>query len=90
VELTLWHHGYETLYREAAGVGEGDKAGDGRRRSPRWVINKAVRNRSKPYLALSVAEAAAERGPEGVPASLRRVVETSVRLARTSIEDGRR
>jgi putative ATP-dependent endonuclease of OLD family len=86
VERTLWHFGYADLYREAAGI---KNHKDGHHRSPRSIIGKAVRNRSKPYLALSAAEAAAERGPDGVPPSLRRVIETSVRLARESIEDGR-
>jgi putative ATP-dependent endonuclease of OLD family len=82
VERALWEHGYADLYREAAGVGAPGRNPKGR--SPEWVIAKAVRKASKPYLALSAVEAVAKRGADGVPAGLRHAVEASVRLARAS------
>ena len=86
IEAFLWHYGFEDVYREAAQVGprgtqEGDKV------SSRRVIDRAVRRHSKPYLALTVAEECARRGPESVPPLLRAVVERSVELARAAVSD---
>jgi putative ATP-dependent endonuclease of OLD family len=47
------------------------------------AIRKAIEKSSKPYLALRLIDAAAERGQESVPAVLRRVIESSVKLARS-------
>ena len=115
IEMELWSHGYEGLYREAAGVPE-DPDGDGsnrrgqegghggsgsherhakgnhKHRRPRLrgyhIVNRAIRRHSKPYLALTVAEEAARRGPDGVPPSLRRVIEEAVSLARSAVHSG--
>lgn len=63
--------------------GRGSRRADPRRvQNPRGVIARAVRASSKPSLALSVLEAAAEPGSPGVPPALRAAVETAVRLAR--------
>lgn len=89
VERCLWYHGFEHVYREAARVVEGrDKRG--RRLPPGRVIAKAVRRKSKPYLALMVAEECATRGPDSVPPLLRNVIESSVALAREAVSDGAR
>jgi putative ATP-dependent endonuclease of OLD family len=48
------------------------------------VIRKAIEKSSKPYLALRLIDATAERGPESVPDGLRRVIESSVKLARSA------
>ena len=89
VERCLWYHGYEDVYRRAAGLPDrGSDADDGRKRRPGSVIAKAVRAHSKPSLAITVAEACAERGPPGVPPVLRDVIETAVGLARSAIDDG--
>jgi len=81
IEHCLWHHGFDDVYRKAARSSRG-KDRQGREEPPGRLISKAVRKTSKPYLALAVAEAAAERGPESVPPELRKVIETSVSLAR--------
>ncbi len=103
IEMELWSHGYEGLYRQVAGVpessdeqdrsGHGNHGGHGgRRRSPHLkphhIVNRAIRRHSKPFLALTVAEEAARRGPDGVPSSLRRVIESAVELARNAVDDG--
>lgn len=81
VELHLWRHGFETVYRRIARRPPGGER-RGRAEKPERVIEKAIHALSKPRLALAVAEAAAERGPAAVPAPLRAVVETAVALAR--------
>jgi putative ATP-dependent endonuclease of OLD family len=86
IERCFWYHGFEDVYRKAARISEDDERRGGKR-PPGKVIAKAVRAYSKPYLALTVAEAAAARGPQGVPPVLRNVIETVVALARGSIRD---
>lgn len=61
--------------------------GGGKQRQPGRVIARAVRASSKPYLALTVAEEAARRGPDGVPPVLRHAIEAAVALARESVQD---
>lgn len=95
VEHCLWDHNYADVFRSIAQV---KARGKGRRRGKRRrgrhggdkagkVIKRAVRKRSKPYVALRVIEAATERGIEGVPPMLRRAIETAVWLARTTVDD---
>lgn len=79
VESCLWNHGFDDVYTRAARLAPRP---DGRGPPPKRIIAKAVRKRSKPYLALAVAEAAAERGRTSVPPVLRRAIETSVQMAR--------
>ena len=81
VEQCLWHNGFEDVYRKAARI---SPRPDRRGPPPHRIIQKAVRKRSKPYLALAVAEAAAERGRRSIPDVLRNVIETSVALARSA------
>ena len=81
VEQCLWHGGFEDVYRKAARISpRPDRGGP----PPHRIIQKAVRKRSKPYLALAVAEAAAERGRRSIPPVLRQVIETAVALARST------
>ncbi len=87
IESLFWHHGYQQVYCEAARWTD-RQDGKGGKPSPGRVISKAARLTSKPALAQRVAEAAAERGPEGVPEILRRVITTSVGLARDASTDG--
>jgi len=84
IERCFWYHGYEHVYRKAAGMARHRENG-GAANAPGKVIAKAVKKRSKPYLALTVAEACVARGPEGVPPVLRNVIETAVALARSSV-----
>ncbi len=90
IEMLLWDHGYQGVFLQAAGLplpGPGTPAAE-EHPNPRKVVERAVRAHSKPYLALRVAEECARRGPDGVPAPLRRVIETCVRLARAAVSDG--
>ncbi len=82
VERCLWDHGYEGVYRDAAGIRK-----QGTRAAPEQVIHKAIRNRSKPYLAITAAEACAKRGPEGIPPMIRRALEVAVTSARRAVEE---
>lgn len=83
IERCMWHHGFQEVYLATARMAERDRRG--RRNSPGRVISTAVRRASKPYLALAVAEACAERGPDSVPPVLREVVERSVASAREAV-----
>jgi putative ATP-dependent endonuclease of OLD family len=75
IEHCFWHHGFDEVISAAApGVV---------RSSATAVIRKAIEKASKPYLALRLIDAAAERGPASVPAALRNVIESSVLLARS-------
>lgn len=82
IEQCLWQHGFDDIYREAARIADRP---DGQNPPPKRIIQKAVRKRSKPFLALAVAEAVAERGVDSIPVVLRRAIEVSVRLARASV-----
>lgn len=86
IEQCLWHHGFDDVYREAARIADRP---DGQNPPPKRIIQKAVRKRSKPFLALAVAEAVADRGVASIPVVLRGAIEASVRLARASVtQDG--
>lgn len=85
VERALWKHGFEDVYRRAA---DGPEGPSDPRSSPARIIAKAVRKKSKPYLALQVAQECAARGPASIPPVLRGVIETSVLLARESVAEG--
>ena len=87
IEQYLWHEGFEDVYRNAARIAPRP---DGGGPPPGRIIGKAVRRKSKPYLALAVAEAAAERGRRSVPPVLRSVIENSISLARDAADQARR
>ncbi len=78
LELFLWHHGYDEVYKSVAEVGPLSSAA----MAPRRIIRRAIDRASKPMLALEVLSAIAERGEEGVPAPLRELIDTCVTLAR--------
>ena len=78
LELFLWHHGYDEVYKSVAEVGPLSAAA----MAPRRIIRRAIDRASKPMLALEVLSAIAERGEEGVPAPLRQLIDTCVTLAR--------
>jgi putative ATP-dependent endonuclease of OLD family len=78
IEHCFWHHGHADVIGEVAGV----PLRPDQRISPRQTIGKAVKRRSKPFLALKLVESVATRGPSGVPAPLARLIETCVGLAR--------
>ena len=78
IENCFWHAGYEHVFRRLAFPNGAPGSA-----SPRQVISKAIERRSKPFVALQLVEAAAEQGAAGVPAVLRQMIETCVKLART-------
>lgn len=84
VEHCLWNHGYAGVYRSAAGEAarsrKGRKGRSGER--PGRVIERAVRKKSKPQLAIEVARAAGRDGSPGVPDPIRRAVLACVQTAR--------
>jgi len=79
LEHYLWDNGYAAVYRNTAGP-----LGFRRREKPGVVIDRAIRVRSKPGLALEIVEAANAPGSPGVPPSLAAAIDAVVRLARTS------
>lgn len=81
VEHCFWRHGYAAVYERAAGMHAlpGGKVRAGR------VIRHAIKRHSKPWLAFEVLAAAAEDPSPGVPAPLRRTIETCVQLAREGL-----
>ena len=86
IEHCLWRHGYADVYRTAAGRRTGEEHAQGGKRGerPARVIERAVRAKSKPYLALEAIRAAGAAGAPGVPEPLRAVIEAVVRRARES------
>ncbi len=76
IEHCFWRHGFSDVIAEVANVADPSKTTSSR------VIRKAIERTSKPFLALTLIDAAARRGPESVPPILRRVIEATVALAR--------
>jgi len=75
VEHFLWRSGFEDIYRRAAGapLPEGLDA--------ETAIHLALRAKSKPGMALEIAEEAGRRGSACIPPLLRRMFSTLQRLA---------
>jgi putative ATP-dependent endonuclease of OLD family len=73
LEHLLWHAGFEDVYRMAAEEPESPEVDA--------VIKAALRARSKPGMALEIAEAAGKRGPRSVPPLLRRMFGVLRRMA---------
>jgi putative ATP-dependent endonuclease of the OLD family len=78
IEHCFWRHGHAEVIAEVAGI----QAGADQRITARQAIARAVKRRSKPFLALKLVESVAARGPAAVPAPLAALIETCVRLAR--------
>ncbi len=76
MEHFLYHHGFADVYHRVAGLP--DKVPMPARR----IIHKAIQRSSKPDLAIEVALAAGQRGPEAMPPLLRQMFDRVVRLAR--------
>jgi putative ATP-dependent endonuclease of OLD family len=84
IEHCFYEHGYAAVYRRAAGM----RVSPRHRLPPKHVIHRALKRWSKPYMALQVILAASEPGSAGVPAPLRQMIETCVRLARDAPRRG--
>lgn len=52
--------------------------------APGKVIQAAIRKHSKPFLALSIAEAISMKNSAGIPVLLQKMIHTCVDLARQS------
>jgi len=81
VETCSWFNGYAELFCRAAGV-----RGHVPHKAARGVIEHAIRKHSKPGLALLLLDEVNARGPQGVPAPLRHVIEACVQQARRQVE----
>lgn len=80
IEHCFWDHGYQDVYVRYARLNDRQTE----KLSPGRVIQAAVRKQSKPFLALSVADAIAEAGSPGIPELLQNMIHTCVELARQS------
>lgn len=86
VEHLLWTCGYADVYRNAI-PSAAPRRTDRRPRveNPTPTIERALRARSKPGMALEIVEAAQRSDSPGVPPILRRAIERSIDLARAAI-----
>lgn len=78
IEHFFWRQGYADVYARVAGANVSAQ----RRITPRRVIDRAVKRRSKPYLALEILAAVTRDGSPGLPRVLERLIVTCVSLAR--------
>ncbi|MCL2658525.1 MAG: DUF2813 domain-containing protein [Betaproteobacteria bacterium] len=76
IEHCFWEAGFARVYQSEAGLMPKTEF------KPHRVIARAIRRRSKPYLAFAVLASVAEQGPASVPRALAGMIETCVRLAR--------
>lgn len=76
IEHFLYHHGFEAVYRQEAGVTPHQML------PPSKIIERAVSRRSKPGLALAVVEAAERGGIDQMPHTLRQMFSRVIALAR--------
>jgi len=77
IEHCFWIHGFADVITRVANL-----TGDNEGRSPTSFIHHAIDRTSKPYLALALVEAAADRGRSSVPPPLAKVIESAVQIAR--------
>jgi putative ATP-dependent endonuclease of OLD family len=82
IERCLFEHGFAPVYCKAAGIALPAAGRPRGRDSAQAIIARALKKRTKPGMALTVLEAANASGSSAVPAPLRAVIETAVRLAR--------
>jgi putative ATP-dependent endonuclease of OLD family len=77
IEHCFWNSGFADVIKRVAN--SRTQLGGG---AATAAIRKAIEKTSKPFLALSLIDAVAERGPESVPASLREMVISAIMQAR--------
>lgn len=78
IEHLFWHNGFKKEYIKAAqrlNVPENEN-------KPGLTIRRAIKNNSKPFLALSIIEAIAAKGPAAIPGTLSQMIETCIDQAR--------
>jgi len=77
IEHFLFMNGFAAVFRREAKIGPRQSC------SPHKIIDKAIRHRSKPGLALAVVEAAESLGADSIPPLLRQMFARVVALARS-------
>ena len=77
IEHCFWNNGFADVIQKIAKSGAGSRSG-----SATATIKKAIDKSSKPFLALSLIDAVAERGAESVPDTLREMINSCIKLAR--------
>ncbi len=78
IEHLFWYNGFKKEYIKAAqrlNVPENEN-------KPGLTIRRAIKNKTKPFLALSIIEAIAVKGPAAIPAALSQMIETCIEQAR--------
>ncbi|MEP0132083.1 MAG: DUF2813 domain-containing protein [Eudoraea sp.] len=78
IEHMFWYNGFKKEYIKAAqrlNVPENEN-------KPGLTIRRAIKNKSKPFLALSIIEAIAAKGLEAIPDTLSQMIETCIEQAR--------
>ncbi len=78
IEHLFWNNGLKKEYIKAAqrlNIPENEN-------KPGLTIRRAIKNKSKPFLALSIVEAIAAKGPEAIPDTLFQMIETCIEQAR--------
>ncbi len=75
IEHCFWYAGFDDVIRKIAYPNAAPQ-----RVTAKAAIHKAIERTSKPFLALSLIEAAAGRGPMSVPVILKQVIEDCVQL----------
>jgi putative ATP-dependent endonuclease of OLD family len=78
IEHFFYKSGYAEVYRKHARI----SSRDARNMKPGRVIHRAVKNYSKPYLALSIVKAVDHPDSPGIPVELKNLIEYCIKLAR--------
>ena len=78
IENYFWNNGFSEVYRSHARIPSQNELN----LKPSRIIQRAVKNYSKPYLALSIGKSAAEQDSPGVPEELKNMIEYCVKLSR--------
>ena len=78
IEHYFWEQGMKNVYLKYAKATKlpPDKV------NPSRIIRKAIKNTSKPFLALSIIESIAQKGPDAIPDSLRQMIANCIEIAR--------
>jgi len=80
IEHSFWTHGYGPVFERLA------RHGGRPNPSPTRIIKKAIEKHSKPAVAFELLAAVAANDGHGAPPQLRSAIETSVALARGSVQ----
>jgi len=78
IEHYFWNRGYSDVYINHSRI----SPGEAKNLKPVKVIQKAVKNYSKPYLALSIVKAVDVPDSPGIPEELKKLIEFCIKLAR--------